>query len=107
MGGGAGTLAFNMLEGSISENGNVNEHDNIFVPTTFDVSSVLTSDYKPQGQVLGAGTLGEISYNSKKAAMNGPFTVNVQTLLETYGTDLAGNPRIVNGKVDLGCYQAQ
>lgn len=107
MGGGAGTLAFNMLEGSISENGNVNEHDNIFVPTTFDVSSVLTSDYKPQGQVLGAGTLGEISYNSNKAAMNGPFTVNVQTLLETYGTDLAGNPRIVNGKVDLGCYQAQ
>lgn len=107
MGGSAGTLAFNMIEGSIKENANITENDNIYVPTTFDVSTVLSSSYMPMGQILGAGTLGEIKYNSKKADMKGPFTVNVKSLLETYNTDLAGNPRVVNGKVDLGCFQAQ
>ena len=63
--------------------------------------------YKPLGKALGAGTLAEITYNSKKADMKGPFKVNMKSLLETYNTDLAGNARVVNGKVDLGCYQAQ
>lgn len=107
MGGGAGTLTYNIIEGSIKEGDNITDEKNIYVPTTFDVSSILTSDYKPLGQILGAGTLGTITYNSKKSEMNGPFTVDVKALLETYPYDLAGNPRVVDGKVDLGCYQAQ
>lgn len=107
MGGGAGTLTYNIIEGSIKEGDNITDEKNIYVPTTFDVSSILTSDYKPLGQVLGAGTLGTITYNSKKEAMGGPFSVDVKALLETYPYDLAGNPRVVDGKVDLGCYQAQ
>lgn len=104
MGGGAGTLAYNMIEGSIKEGNNITDQDNIFVPTTFDVSSVLTSDYKPLGKVCGAGTLGEITYQGTK---HDARKLDVKALLETYNTDLAGNPRVVDGKVDLGCYQAQ
>ena len=107
MGGGAGTLANNLYEGSIKESGNITIKDQINAELGFDISTVLTADYRPLGKALGAGTLGTISYNSKKAEMGGPFTLDVKALLEQYKVDLAGNPRITNGKVDLGCYQAQ
>ena len=107
MGGGAGTLANNMIEGELNDAANATVQDQIDMPLGFDLSTVLTSDYKPLGKALGAGTLAEITYNSKKADMKGPFKVNMKSLLETYNTDLAGNARVVNGKVDLGCYQAQ
>ncbi len=107
MGGGAGTLANNMIEGSIKESSNITIQDQINMDLGFDVSTVLTADYKPLGKALGAGTLGTVTYNSKKTEMGGPFTVDIKALLEKYAVDLAGNPRITNGKVDLGCYQAQ
>lgn len=104
MGGGIGTLAYNIIEGSLKDADGVTEDSNIYVPTTFNVSSILDSKYMPLGSILGAGTLGSVTYQGKK---HDSRTLDVQALLETYGTDLAGNPRIVNGKVDLGCYQAQ
>lgn len=107
MGGGAGTLANNMIEGAIRESSNITIADQINMDLGFDLSTVLTADYKPLGKALGAGTLGTVTYNSKKAAMNGPFSVDIKALLDKYKVDLAGNPRITNGKVDLGCYQAQ
>lgn len=30
-----------------------------------------------------------------------------KALQEKYGTDLAGNPRIVDGKLDIGCFQSK
>lgn len=107
MGGGAGTLAYNIIEGNIKESGNITLDSNINVALGVDVATIVNSDYQPQGKALGAGTLGSIKYNSNKAEMGGPFTVNVGELLNKYNTDLAGNPRVVGGKVDLGCYQAQ
>lgn len=107
MGGGAGTLAYNIIEGGIKESDKITLESNINVNLGVDVATIVSSSFQPLGKALGAGTLGTISYNSKKAEMAGPFTVNVGELLEKYNTDLAGNPRVVGGKVDLGCYQAQ
>ena len=106
MGGSHGTLANNLIEGNIKDKGNATVQGEINVALGFDLSSVLNSDYKPQGVALGAGTLSSITYKSGNAGF-GPFTCDVKGLLEKYKVDLAGNPRITNGKVDLGCYQAQ
>lgn len=104
MGGGAGTLANNMIEGELNDFGNATVQDQIDMPLGFDLSTVLTSDYMPLGKALGAGTLGNVTYKGNK---HDARVLDVAGLLDTYGVDLAGNPRVVNGKVDLGCYQAQ
>lgn len=104
MGGGTGTLAYNIIEGSIKEGTGITDQNNTYVPTTFDVSSILDSKYMPLGQAVGAGTLGDVTYQGKKHEAR---PLKVKDLLDTYNLDLAGNPRVVGGKVDLGCYQAQ
>lgn len=106
MGGSHGTLANNLMEGNVKDTGNATVQDQINVALGFDLSSVLSSDYKPQGAALGAGTLSSITFKSGNSGF-GPFTCDVKALLSKYKVDLAGNPRITNGKVDLGCYQAQ
>lgn len=105
MGGSAGTLANNIIEGTIKDGANIVSIDNISVGTDFDVASILDENAKPKGIVLGAGTLKTHQVSSK---VNGfGAECNIKALLEKYKTDLAGNPRITNGKVDLGCFQAQ
>lgn len=101
---GAGTLANNIIEGQVG-GGNVKSIDNISVGTDFDVASILDENAKPKGIVLGAGTLKTHQVSSR---VNGfGAECDIKALLEKYKTDLAGNPRITNGKVDLGCFQAQ
>ena len=104
MGGGIGTLANNIYEGSMKEASGVTVQDQIDFPLGGDISEILTAEYKPVGKAVGAGTLGTLTYNSKKAEMGGPFTLDVKALLETYPTNLAGEPRVVGGKVNVGCY---
>ena len=101
MGGGIGTLANNIYEGSLKDAAGATVQDQIDFPLGGDISSILTSDYKPVGAAIGAGTLGSISYAGKKF---GPYTLDVKALLETYPTNLAGEPRVVGGKVNVGCY---
>ena len=104
MGGGIGTLANNIYEGSLKDAAGATVQDQIDFPLGGDISEILTAEYKPVGKAVGAGTLGTLTYNSKKAEMGGPFTLDVKALLETYPTNLAGEPRVVGGNVNIGCY---
>ena len=101
MGGGIGTLANNIYEGSLKDAAGATVQDQIDFPLGGDISEILTAEYKPVGAAVGAGTLGSISYAGKKF---GPYTLDVKKLLEDYPIDLAGNPRVVGGKVNIGCY---
>ena len=101
MGGGIGTLANNIYEGSMKEASGVTVQDQIDFPLGGDISEILTAEYKPVGKAVGAGTLGSVTYTGKKF---GPYTLDVKALLETYPTNLAGEPRVVGGKVNVGCY---
>lgn len=104
LGGSFATLANNIIESNIRENQNMTASDNQMFDAGFDYSAVLDSQYQPKGTALGAGTLGKytISFNDGKTN-----EVSVKDVLGKYDKDLAGNPRVTNGKVDLGCYQAQ
>ena len=53
--------------------------------------SVKDGDFHPAGPALTTGEASDL----------------VKSLLGTYTTDLDGNPRIVDGKICAGCYQAQ
>lgn len=48
-------------------------------------------DFRPAGKALTTGEASDL----------------VKTLLGTYNTDLDGNPRVVRGMINAGCYQAQ
>lgn len=104
MGGGIGTFANNIYEGSMKEASGIDEVNTLVLPLGEDVSKFLTGDYKPVGVTVGYGTLETLTWSGKKA---GPYSLSIKELLEKYNTDLAGNPRVTNGKVDCGCYQAQ
>ena len=105
LGGAHAVLAGNIIEGEITEADNMTESGNQYIAVGKDSwKSVLDSDYKPVGIALGAGTLDSFTIQFE----NGWATnVSVQDILDKYPTDLAGNSRVVNGKVDAGCYQAQ
>lgn len=104
MGGSKGTLANNIIEGSIKEKINITEQNQTYMPAGFDLGTILTSGYKPVGPAVGTGTLGSITYSGKKS---GPYTLDVMKLLEDYPVDLAGTPRVTGGKVNIGCFQAK
>ena len=104
LGGSFAVLANNIIEGAVTENGNMTDISNEYTAVGSDYSSFLSSTYQPFGKAVGFGTLDsfETSFNDGSKA-----EASVKALLEKYPTDLAGNPRVVNGKVDCGCYQAQ
>ena len=110
MGGGSGTLAYNIIEcSSIGDSGNASLINNTLVAPGTDVKTYMVdpagANYMPVGAAIGGGTLGKINY---KENMDTDYTtLNIASLLETYSKDMAGNPRVVDGKVDIGCYQTQ
>lgn len=92
-----------VCENNICENhmdGNVNfkyNPYNTIIPLDSDLTTIFTdfgSDY-----TLKAGSI----------AVDAGSDLNevVKSVLNIYNKDLAGNPRIAGGKVDLGCYELQ
>jgi len=100
-----GTYAYNIVETDIQNPGNATLIDNIIKPYNFDISTVLSSTRMPLGDAIGHGTLGTLTYTSSPDYPS--CSINLAELFEKYNTDLAGNPRVVNGKIDCGCYQHQ
>lgn len=70
---------------------------NTIIPLNSDLTGIFTnfgSDYtlKAGSQAVDAGS---------------DLNEYVKSVLNTYNKDLAGNPRVAGGKVDLGCYELQ
>lgn len=69
------------------------------------LSDYLGGNYLPKGAAVGGATLAIVNQNSGWDGITTPL--DVKALQEKYGTDLAGNPRIVDGKLDVGCFQSK
>ena len=69
------------------------------------LSDYLGGNYLPKGAAVGGATLAIVNQNSGWDHITTPL--DVKALQEKYGTDLAGNPRIVDGKLDIGCFQSK
>ena len=65
----------------------------------------IGGNYMPVGKAIGGATLGVITQHSGWDSIN--TDLDIKAVQEKYGTDLAGNPRIVNGKMDIGCFQSK
>ncbi|MBR1927909.1 MAG: hypothetical protein IJ840_09225 [Bacteroidales bacterium] len=90
-------ISSNLIEGAFGWHSvNVDQINaaNTFTAVGFDLSTVFkapaSGDYTPVGSALK----GELSSAVKEA-------------LGKYDTDLAGNPRITDGTINIGCYQVQ
>ena len=98
------TIVNNVYEGTWRGGDNVSQSGNSMQSVGFDLSTVYNpTTYMPVGPALGLGTFG--TYTCSMGSYS--VSVSVQDILDAYNTDLAGNPRVVNGKVDAGCYQVQ
>ena len=97
-------LAFNIFEGTVSGTQNCfTDEQNTYMPFGFELSEVITADYKPAGKALGHGQLIGFTYSSDRH--RDVNVCEVASILSKFNKDLAGNPRVVNDKVDCGCYQ--
>lgn len=100
-------VAYNIFEGNVGGLQNCVTNDaNEYMTYNFSLTDVMSSKYQPAGKALGFGTLGTVNY----ASLSYPDdvqTCNVSAILDKFNKDMAGNPRVVDGKVDAGCYQAQ
>ena len=99
--------------------GNAEMVDNLVMEVNADAGTVLAApsmahtslqdylggNYLPVGKAVGYATLGVVTQHSGWDGIN--TDLDIKAMQEKYATDLAGNPRIVNGKLDAGCYQAQ
>jgi len=99
------TIVYNVYEGTWRDGSNVVAEGNEMCTAGFDYHTVCDTDYKPCGSAIGKGSLG--TFNVKFRNSDTKFEYKLKGILEKYNTDLAGNPRVVNGKVDCGCYQSQ
>lgn len=102
-GGGCGTFAYNIYEGEIKDATKATISDNKMIASGADYSSIIDANYRPVGDAINFGTLGTLSY--REARDTESKSLKIENLLDTYNTDLAGNPRVTNGKVSAGCYQ--
>jgi len=107
--GGAGTFVNNVYEGTINGTGNATVKDNQMIDSGASLDNVMVDpangNYIPVGISLGKGILSKVSYKENRDAV--AKELDIKALLTKYNTDLAGNPRVTNGKVDCGCFQAQ
>lgn len=105
--GAVAAVAYNIFEGNVGGlNKCLTETGNKYMPYKFSLTELISDTYQPTGAALGYGTLGSFNYASNGHPED-VQTCNVADLLSKYPLDLAGNPRVVGGKVDAGCYQAQ
>ena len=85
-----------MVGGGIGNDGSAGlSGKNTIVSSDLDLTTIFVDpangDYTPKGAAKGSGV-----YDSE-----------VSTIMGSYPTDLLGNPRTVDGKIDMGCIQAQ
>ena len=59
----------------------------------------------PVGKAIGGATLSVVTQHSGWDGIN--TDLDIKAKMEEYGTDIAGNPRIVGGKLDIGCFQSK
>ena len=72
------------------------------------LTDFLGENYMSQGNAIGAGTLGTLSYNSHDTAnLGAKYEADIKAFLESIGTDINGNPFIKGGKVDIGAIQSK
>ena len=72
------------------------------------LTDFLGENYMSQGNAIGAGTLGTLSYNSHDTAnLGAKYEADIKAFLEKIETDINGNPFIKNGKVDIGAVQSK
>ena len=99
----------NLVEGGFASTGGCVLSGNTVLPAGFDLKEIFrdpaNGDYTPVGKAVGAGTLDPIVMTSTWD--NVSETLDIRAMMEKYETDLKGNPRITNGKIDVGCIQAQ
>ena len=76
---------------TINAHGGGNQYFPLEVFLTRFMVDAMNDNYVTAGEAKGAGSLDG----------------SVKAILSDYELDLAGNPRVVDGKVDVGCYQAQ
>ena len=61
-----------------------------------------------QGNAIGAGTRGTLSYNSFDTdELGAKYEADIKAFLEKIETDINGNPFIKDGKVDIGAVQSK
>ena len=104
-GGSRSVFVNNVYQGNTCLNSqNVTSVDNKWISAGLSYSAYLSNDYQPQGAAIGMGTLSTFTpaFSDGSSA-----SVSVQEILEKFPYDLAGNPRVVGGKVDAGCYQTR
>lgn len=101
-GGSCGTLVNNIIGGTVKDSGNAKFIDNIMVPASVDMSTIVDSNWKPVGAAVGGGTLGTVEYRESRDSS--PKTLDIGALLNQYPVDINGNPRVKDGKVNIGCY---
>jgi len=97
------TIVYNVYEGTWRGGSNVVAEGNVMCDVDFDYKTVCDANYQPCGQSLGLGSLSTFTVQDRRETEKHEF--NLKSILGKYNTDFAGNPRVVNGKVDAGCYQ--
>lgn len=87
----------NIIEGGIYGDGKPEpdfHRGNFIMEVGFDLNTI----FAPAGDVL---------YMPLGQALEGDYSEDVAAIMKNYGTDLLGKPRVVNGKINMGCYQVQ
>ena len=99
--------------------GNAKLVDNVVLDNSAAASGVLANpsashktlqdyiggNYMPVGKAIGGATLSVVTQHSGWDGIN--TDLDIKAKMEEYGTDIAGNPRIVGGKLDIGCFQSK
>ena len=87
----------NIIEGGIYGDGKPEpdfHRGNFIMEVGFDLNTIFAA-------------AGNVKYMPTGKALEGDYSDDVAAILKNYGTDLLGNNRVVDGKINMGCYQVQ
>ncbi len=87
----------NIIEGGIYGDGKPEpdfHKGNFIMEVGFDLSTIF-------------GTFGAVKYMPVGQALEGDYSDDVAKIMKNYGKDLLGHNRVVDGKINMGCYQVQ